>query len=116
MAAYLFLGPKTGPIRFCLVLGTRIHPQGKVAPRMFLELARPKSWIWSGGVPVSFKMFKNSMGFFIQDSISALQIHKIFKVVKCGQTDGRTDGHLDPVLDHFGAATVAIPGNFGFRT
>ena len=33
---------------------TRIHPQGKVAPRMFLELARPKSdWIGlgSGGGP-----------------------------------------------------------------
>ena len=24
--------------------------------------------------------------------------------------------HLDPVLDHFGAATVAIPGIFGFRS
>ena len=47
---------------------TRIHPQGKVAPRMFLELARPKSdWIGlgSGGGPVSFKMFKNPMVFFI---------------------------------------------------
>ena len=49
---------------------------------MFLELARPKSWIWSGGVPVSFKIFKNSIGFFIQDSISALQTHKIFKNIK----------------------------------
>ena len=58
---------------------------------MFLELARPKSWIWSGGVPVSFKMFKNSIGFFIQDSISALQTHKIFKNIKV-VTDRRTDG------------------------
>ena len=83
---------------------------------MFLELARPKFWIWSGGVPVSFKMFKNSIGFFIQDSISALQTHKIFKNIKV-ITDRRTDiRHLDPVLDHFGAVTVAIPGIFGFRS
>ena len=28
---------------------------------------------------------------------------------------GQTDiGQPDPVLDHFGAATVAIPENFGF--
>ena len=57
-------------------------------------------------------MFKNSIGFFIQDSISALQTHKIFKNIKV-QPDIR---HLEPVLDHFGAATVAIPGIFGFQT
>ena len=25
-------------------------------------------------------------------------------------------GHLDPVLDHFGVVTVALPGIFGFRS
>ena len=34
---------------------TRIHPQGKVAPRMFLELARPNVQIGIGGGPVSLK-------------------------------------------------------------
>ena len=31
------------------------------------------------------------------------------------QTDGRTDRHLDPFWDHFGADTSRISGNFGFR-
>ena len=60
------------------------------------------------GVPVSFKMFKNSIVFFIQDSISAFKTHKIFKNIKCTQTD---TAQIDPVLDHFGAATVAIHEN-----
>ena len=53
---------------------TRIHPQGKVAPRMFLELARPKSdWIGlgSGGVPVLISSIPKTIGFFIADSICA---------------------------------------------
>ena len=58
-------------------------------------------------------MFKNSSGFFIQDSISALKTHKIFKNIKVGSDDTE---QIDPVLDHFGAATVAIPGIFGFQT
>ena len=55
---------------------TRIHPQGKVAPRMFLELARPKSdWIGlgsGGGVPVLISSIPKTIGFFIFNSISAL--------------------------------------------
>ena len=54
---------------------TADHFQGKVAPRMFLELARPKSdWIGlgSGGVPVLISSIHKTIGFFIADSISAL--------------------------------------------
>ena len=40
--------------------------------------------------------------------------HKCLKNIK--MTDGRTDRHFEPVLDHFGTATVAIPGIFGFRS
>ena len=53
---------------------------------MFFELARPKAD--SGGGPVSFKMFKNPMGFLIQDSIPALMTHKCLKNIKV-----RTDRH-----------------------
>ena len=41
----------------------------------------------------------------------------IIKMNKRVQTDGRTDiAQPDPVLDHFGADTVAISENFGFRS
>ena len=103
----------------CVPESTRIHPQlslrGRWRPACFWSLLGRNPGSGRGGVPVSFKMFKNSIGFFIQDSISALQTHKIFKNIKVGP-DGQTDiRHLDPVLDHFGAATVAIPEIFGFR-
>ena len=52
-----------------LLDNTRIHPQGKVAPRMFLELARPKSdWIGlgsGGGVPVLISSIPKTIGFLL---------------------------------------------------
>ena len=65
-----------------------------------------------GGVPVSFKMFKNPIGFLNQDFIPALWTHKCLKNIKV-VTDIR---HFEPVLDHFGTATVAIHVNVGFRS
>ena len=55
------------------------------------------------------------MGFFDQDFIPALKTHKCFKNIKVapGQTD---TGQLDPVLDQFGAVTVAIHVNSGFQS
>jgi len=83
---------------------------------MFFELARPNVQIGiGGGVPVSFKMFKNPIGFFNQDFIPALWTHKCLKNIKVAP-DRRTDRHFEPVLDHFGTATVAIHINFGFRS
>ena len=44
---------------------------------MFFELARPNVQIGiGGGVPVSFKMFKNPIGFLNQDFIPALQTNE----------------------------------------
>ena len=39
--------------------------------------------------------------------------HKCLKNIKVRTDDTR---HFDPVLDHFGAVTVAIPGIFRFRS
>ena len=82
---------------------------------MFFELARPnvQIGIGGGGVPVSFKMFKNPIGFFNQDFIPALTTHKCLKNIKVASGQDR---HLDSVLDHFGAVTVAIPEIFWFRS
>ena len=55
-------------------------------------------------------MFKNPIGFFNQDFIPALQTHTIFKNIKV-VTD-TTHRQNDPVLEHFGAVTVAISRNF----
>ena len=66
-----------------------------------------------GGVPVSFKMFKNPIGFLNQDFIPALTTHKCLKNIKVVTDDTR---QIDPVLEHFGTATVAIHVNFGFRS
>ena len=57
-------------------------------------------------------MFKNPIGFLNHDFIPALTTHKCLKHIKV-LPDIR---HFDPVLDHFGAVTVAIPGIFGFRS
>ena len=58
-------------------------------------------------------MFKNPIGFFNQDFIPALTTHKCLKNIKV-ITDTHT--HLEPVLNHFGTATVAIHVNFEFRS
>ena len=59
---------------------------------MFLELARPKSdWIGlgSGGVPVSFKMFKNPMVFLFKISFLPYRGTDLIKIIKwLPQTDG----------------------------
>ena len=54
-------------------------------------------------------MFKNPIGFLNQVFISALQTHQCLKNIKVV-----TDTHRqnDPVLEHFGAVTVAISLNF----
>ena len=63
--------------------------RGRWRPACFLSLlGRMYRSGSGGGVPVSFKMFKNPIGFSNQDSIPALTTHKCFKNIKV--TDGRT--------------------------
>ena len=61
---------------------------------MFFELARPnvQIGIGGGGVPVSFKMFKNPIGFLNQDFIPALTTHKFFKNIKVACVGHQTFG------------------------
>ena len=54
-------------------------------------------------------MFKNPIGFLNQDSIPALTTHKCLKNIKVAPDTHRQN---DPVLEHFGAVTVAISRNF----
>ena len=83
---------------------------------MFFELARPEYTDRDrGGVQFLSKIIKNSMVFFIQDSIPALKTHQCFKNSKV-VTDRQTDKHFGPVLNQFGAVTVAIHVNSGFQS
>ena len=79
---------------------------------MFLELARPKSWIWAGGgSQFLLKCLRIQLGFLFKIPLVPYRHTKSLKILKCS----RTHRHLDPVLDHFGAATVAIPEISGSR-
>ena len=81
---------------------------------MFLELARPKSWIWSGGgVQFLLKCLRIQLVFLFKIPLVPYRHTKSLKIIKWLPSDTE---HFDPVLDHFGAATVAIPGIFGFQT
>ena len=81
--------------------------RGRWRPACFLSLlGRMYRSGSGGGVPLSFKMFKNPIGFFNHDFIPALQTHKCLKNIKVA-SDRRTD-----ILSRFGTTSAQLQLQF----
>ena len=81
---------------------------------MFFELARPNVQIRiGGGSEFLLKCLRILLVFLIKISFLPYRGTDLIKILKWPPHDTE---QIDPVLDHFGAATLAIPENFRFQT